>query len=85
MKTCPETTCTTTDLPGHRRRGGGGAVHVTVAVCSGSLASRTPLLLMSVKAVRLSVPVLSPVHEIAALPSAPVVTAPAPGLAPAIA
>ena len=39
MKTWPETTRTTTDLPGTGGAGGGGAVHVTVAVCSGSLAS----------------------------------------------
>ena len=43
MKTSPDTTFTTTDLPGTGGGGGGGAVHVTVAVRSGSLASRTPL------------------------------------------
>ena len=85
MKTSPDTTRTTTDLPGTGGGGGGGADHVTVAVRSGSLASRTPLLLMSVKAPKLSVPVFLPIHEIAAVPSAPVVTAPAPGLAPVIA
>ena len=83
MKTSPDTTFATTDLPG--TGGGGGAVHVTVAVCSGSLASRTPLPLMSVNASTCRCRAFVPAHVIAAVPSAPVVTAPAPGLAPAIA
>src|SRR3954464_10259881 len=85
MNTSPDTTFTTTDLPGTGGGGGGGADHVTVAVRSGSLASRMPLSLMSVNAAKVSVPAFFPIHEIAAVPSALVVTAPAPGLAPAIA
>ena len=58
---------------------------MTVAVCCGSvLTSRTPLPSRSTNAVSVSVPTFAPVHVIAAVPSAAVVTAPAPGLAPAI-
>ena len=88
MKTWPETTLTTTDFPGTGGGGGGGGgawVQLTVTVCWGSSPSRTPLPLVSVKAVRVSRPARTPVHEIAAVPSAPVVTAPEPGFAPAIA
>ena len=84
MNTSPETTLTTTDLPGTGGAGGGGAVQVTVAVRSGSLASREPLPLRSVNAVSVSVPRFLPVHVMAAVPSAPVVTAPLLGFAPAI-
>jgi hypothetical protein len=51
MKTSPETSFTTTDLPGTGGGGGGGggaAVQVTVADRTGSLASRTALPLTSV-------------------------------------
>ena len=56
-----------------------------MTVCCGSvLTSRTPLPSRSTKAVSVSVPAFAPVQLIAAVPSAPVVTAPAPGFAPAI-
>ena len=90
MKTRPETTFATTDLPGTGGAGGGGGggggawFQITTAVCCGSLLSRTPLPLRSVNAVSVSVPARMPVQLIAAVPSPPVVTAPAPGFAPAI-
>ena len=81
----PETTFTTTDLPGTGGGGGGGAVHVTVAVCSGSLASRDAVAVeVGERGERVGARFV-PVHVIAAVPSAPVVTAPLPGFAPAIA
>ena len=79
----PETTLTITDLPG--TGGGGGGAQVTVTIWRGSvLTSRRPLPSRSTKAVSVSVPTFAPSQLIAAVPSAAVVTAPAPGLAPVI-
>ena len=85
MKTVPETTFTTTDLPGTGGGGGGGAVHVTVGGPLGLVGVADAVAVDVGERVNVSVPAFVPVHEIAAVPSAPVVTAPAPGLAPAIA
>ena len=82
IRTWPETTCTFTDLPG---TGGGSGANVTVTIWRGSVfTSQTPLPSRSTKAVSVSVPTFAPSQLMSAVPSAPVVTAPEPGLTPVI-
>ena len=85
MNTVPDTTFTTTDLPG-TGGGGGGAVQVDGrGLLRARLASRDAVAVdVGERGERVGAGVRAG-PLIAAVPSAPVVTAPAPGLAPAIA